>query len=148
MQIHEHRYLKVNYVSMVDWREATDHLRCNPQFHGWPRFDCALIQLTAEKTVFVRLVLMFKCHISNVGSFEFALVQPYTAGIGGPRRVDHTFKLTRVKAVHRVSSIFIPLSSFIRGVVLVPDPDHQDEHFVVDHVDSDMFFRMKAWALQ
>ena len=138
----------MNYVSTVDWREATDHLRCNPRFHGRPRFDCALIQLTTEKTVFVRLVLIFKCRISNIGSFEFVLVQPYTAGIGGPRRVDRTFKLTRVKAVHRVSSIFIPLSSFIRGAVLVPDPDHQDEYFVVDHIDGDMFVRMKARALQ
>jgi hypothetical protein len=148
MQIHEHRYLKVNYKSTVDWKQATDHLRCNPQFHGRPRFDHALIQLTAEKTAFVRLVFMFKCCISNIGSFEFALVQPYMAGIGVPRRMDRIFKLTRVKAVPRASSIFIPLVSFIRGAVLVPDPDRQDEYLVVDHIDSDMFLRMKAGALQ
>lgn len=29
MQIHEHRYLKVNYKSMVDWKQTTDHLWCN-----------------------------------------------------------------------------------------------------------------------
>lgn len=70
------------------------------------------------------------------------------AGIGVPRRMDRIFKLTRVKAVPRASSIFIPLVSFIRGAVLVPDPDRQDEYLVVDHIDSDMFLRMKAGALQ
>jgi len=148
MQIHEHRYLKVNYESAVDWKQATDYLWCNPQFHGQPRFDHALIQLTAEETVFVRLVLIFKCHISNIKSFEFALVQPYSAGIGIPRRTDRIFKLTRVKAVPRASSIFVPLSSFIRGAVLVPDSDHRDEYLVVDHIDGDMFLRMKARVLQ
>ncbi|KAG1874046.1 hypothetical protein C8R48DRAFT_669675 [Suillus tomentosus] len=29
-QIHEHRYLKVNYELMVNWKQATDHLQCNP----------------------------------------------------------------------------------------------------------------------
>ncbi|KAG2091630.1 uncharacterized protein F5147DRAFT_779906 [Suillus discolor] len=112
-KIHEHRYLKVNYESAVDWRQNTDHLRCNPKFHGRPRFDHALIQLTAEETAFVQLIFMFRCHISNLGPFEFALVQPYTARVG-PRRTDSTFKLTRVKAVPRSSSIFVPLKSFIR----------------------------------
>ncbi|KAG1865264.1 hypothetical protein F4604DRAFT_1881913 [Suillus subluteus] len=143
-QIHEHRYLKVNYKSMVDWKQVTDHLRCNPQFHRLPWFNHALIQLTAEETIFVRLIFLFRCSISNFGSFEFALVQPYTARINGARRTDRFFKFTRVKAVPRASSIFVPLSSFIQGAVLVPDPDHQDEHLVVDHIDSDMFLRMKA----
>ncbi|KAG2045352.1 hypothetical protein BDR03DRAFT_848345 [Suillus americanus] len=139
MQIHEHCYLKVNYKSTVDWKQVTDHLRCNPQFHRLPRFDHALIQLTVEETIFVRLIFLFRCCIPNFGSFEFALVQPYTARINGSRRTDRFFKLTRVKTVPRASSIFVPLSSFIRGAVLVPDPDHQDEHLIVDHIDSDMF---------
>ncbi|KAG1811595.1 hypothetical protein EV424DRAFT_1327573 [Suillus variegatus] len=146
-KIHEHRYLKVHYESAVDWRQNTDHLRCNPQFHGQPRFDHALIQLTAEKTTFVRLIFMFKCDISNIGPFEFALVQPYTT-ITGPRRMDRIFKLTRVKAVPRSSSIFIPLSSFIRGAVLVPDSERQDEYFIADHIDGDIFLRMKARRVQ
>ncbi|KAG2137820.1 hypothetical protein BD769DRAFT_1351482 [Suillus cothurnatus] len=143
-QIYEHRYLKVNYESTVDWKQVTDHLRCNPQFYGSPRFDHALIQLTAEATAFVRLVFLFRCRIPNIGPMEFALVQPYTARISGPRRMDRPLKLTRVKALPRACSIFVPLSSFIRGAVLVPDSEHQDEYIVVDHIDSDMFLRMKA----
>ncbi|KAG1730467.1 hypothetical protein EDB19DRAFT_1897064 [Suillus lakei] len=112
-QIHEHHYLKVNYESMVDWKQVTDHLWCNLRFHGLPWFDHALIQLTAEETIFTRLVFLFRCCISNLGSFEFVLVQLYTARINGACRMDHFFKLTRVKAVPRASSIFVPLNSFI-----------------------------------
>ncbi|KAG1771113.1 hypothetical protein EV702DRAFT_1181527 [Suillus placidus] len=127
--IHEHRFLKVNY---------------DPQFHRQPHYDCALIQLTQEVSVFVHLVFIFKCQLLDVGSFEFVLVQPFTAGIGASRRSDHDLRLTRVKAVPRASSIFVPVQSLIRGAVCFPDPDHQDEFFVVDHIDSDMFLCMKS----
>ncbi|KAG0691990.1 hypothetical protein DFH29DRAFT_1009672 [Suillus ampliporus] len=62
------------------------------------------------------------CQLLDVGSFEFALVQPFTAGI----------------AIPRASSIFVPVQSFIHGAVCFPDPDHQDEFLMVDHIDSDM----------
>ncbi|KAG2085834.1 uncharacterized protein F5147DRAFT_792397 [Suillus discolor] len=75
-QIHEYRYLKLNYESTVNWRQSTDHLQSNPSFHGSPRFDCALIQLTAERTVFVKIIFMFKCEVPDIGAFQFALVQP------------------------------------------------------------------------
>ncbi|KAG2140624.1 hypothetical protein DEU56DRAFT_734807, partial [Suillus clintonianus] len=137
-EICAHHYLKVNYESTVDWKQATDYLRCNPSFHGQPRYDCALIQLNPERSVFVKLILMFKCHLPDVGSFEFALVQPYTAGTGISRRIDRELKFTRVKAVPRANSIFVLLASFIRGAVLFPDREHQGEFIVVDHIDSYM----------
>ncbi|KAF9231165.1 hypothetical protein BU15DRAFT_90973 [Melanogaster broomeanus] len=129
-QVKEHHYLKVNYESTVDWRQNTDHLRCNPSFFGQQRYDAALIQLTPEKTAF------------HIGSFQFALVQPCTVGIGGARRLDRDFRLNRVKAIPRSSSIFVPMASFIRGAVLVRDTEHRDEYFVFDHLDGDMFLRM------
>ncbi|KAG1824182.1 hypothetical protein EV424DRAFT_1471936 [Suillus variegatus] len=101
--IREHHFLKVHYESTVDWKQTTDYLRCTPGFHGQPRYDCALIQLRPG---------------------IFALVQPFTAGIGASRRLDRDLRLTRVKAVPRASSIFVPVQSFIRGAVCFPDPDH------------------------
>lgn len=90
---------------------------------------------------------MFKCELPDIGAFQFALVQPYTAGVvGGSRRIDRDLRLTRVKAVPRADSIIIPLKSFIRGALLCPDPTHQGEYLVINHVDSDMFLRMKSWA--
>ncbi|KAG2123498.1 hypothetical protein BD769DRAFT_1628911 [Suillus cothurnatus] len=137
-QICEYRYLKVNYESTVDWKQATDYLRCNPSFHGQPRYDS-----------FVKLILMFKCYLPDIdSSFDFALVQPYTAGTGSHRRIDRELKLTRVKAIPRASSIFVPLASVIRGAVLFPDREHQGEFIIVDHLDSDMFLCMKTQACQ
>ncbi|KIJ14120.1 hypothetical protein PAXINDRAFT_163495 [Paxillus involutus ATCC 200175] len=138
-------YLKVHYESLVDWRKATDYICCNPLFHGHPRYDCALIQLTPTQTAFVRLILMFTCEITGFGVLQLALVQPYTAGIGAQRQLDHQLKLTRVRAVPRGSSIFIPVDSIIRGALLYPDPAHKDNFLVVNHVDGDMFLRMKTW---
>jgi hypothetical protein len=105
------------------------------------------MQLTQDTSAFIQLIFMFKCQLPDVGSFELALVQPFTAGIiGAPRRIDCDFQLTRVKAVSRASSIFVPLHSFICGTLLYPDPAHQDEFIVVDHINSDMFICMKTWA--
>ncbi|KAF8836624.1 hypothetical protein BDN67DRAFT_1014534 [Paxillus ammoniavirescens] len=135
-QLQEHGYLKVNYESKVDWKKATDHLQCNLFFHGHVRYDCALVQLAADQTAFVQLIFMFSYEIPDLGNFQLALVQPYTAGIGIQCRLDRDFKLTRVKAVPRPVSIFIPLESIIRG----------DEFLVVDHIDSDMFLHMRNWS--
>ena len=132
----------MNYESTVDWGLMSDHLRCNPSFFGSPRFDAALIQHTADKMVFVRLLFMFTCQISTFGTFKFVLVQPYTLACSG-RRLDRDFQLTRVKALPNTSLMFIPLESIICSAVLVPS-DSANEYFVVDHLDSDMFLWMKA----
>lgn len=136
----EHGYLKVNYASEVDWEWNHDYLRCSPMFHGQPRRDCALVQLTNERTAFVRLVFVFKCTIEDV-TFRFALVQPYTAGTGVQRRLDRDLKLTRIRAVPRSQTNFIPVDSIIRGALLYSDPANHDDLFLVDHIDGDMFLR-------
>ncbi|KIK93461.1 hypothetical protein PAXRUDRAFT_12641 [Paxillus rubicundulus Ve08.2h10] len=141
----EYRYLEVHYESLVDWRKATDYIRSNPLFHGHPCYDCALIQLTPTQTAFVRLILMFTCEITGFGVLQLALVQPYTAGIGAQCQLDRQLKLTRVRAVPRGSSIFIPVDSIICGALLYPDPAHKDDFLVVDHVEGDMFLHMKTW---
>ena len=138
--MHEHAYLKVNYASEVDWKWATDYLRCNPLFHGHPRYDCALVQLTEHSTAFVRLIFVFKCTIMN-SEFKFALVQPYTAGIGSQRRLDRDLKLTCVRVVPQSQPIFILVDSIIRGALLYPDPTNHGGFIVVDHIDGDLFLR-------
>ncbi|KAI6027992.1 hypothetical protein BKA83DRAFT_4462562 [Pisolithus microcarpus] len=39
-EITEYKYIKVNFKSVVDWCQYTDHLWCNPNFHGCSRYDC------------------------------------------------------------------------------------------------------------
>ncbi|KAI6142195.1 hypothetical protein BKA82DRAFT_4331533 [Pisolithus tinctorius] len=114
-------------------------------FHGRPRYDGALIQLSETKTAFVRLIFMFTCKVAVFeDTFQFALVQPLTAGTG-VRRLDQDLRLVRVKAVSRAASIFIPVKSIIRGALLYPDPSHHGEFLVVEHTDGDMFLRMREW---
>ncbi|KAI6017728.1 hypothetical protein BKA83DRAFT_4058855 [Pisolithus microcarpus] len=144
--VQEYQYLKVKYVSTVDWEVATNYLRCNPNFHGQPRYDCALIQFSETEAAFVRLIFLFTCQVATLNdTFQFALVQPLTAGTG-VRKLDRDFQLIRVKAVPRVASIFIPVKSIIRGALLYPDPGRHGEFLVVEHVDGDMFLRMREWT--
>ncbi|KAI5981570.1 hypothetical protein EDD15DRAFT_2391765 [Pisolithus albus] len=145
-ELQEHCYLKVNYESRVDWRQATDHLRCNPSFHGKPRYDSILFQLSQNKIAFARLVFMFSCNIPDFGKYDFALVRPYTANISATRKsFDDDFRITHVKARPCTASMFIPIRSIVRGVLLYPDPKHRDEYLVVEHVDGDMFRRINEW---
>ncbi|KAH7917201.1 hypothetical protein BV22DRAFT_1188491, partial [Leucogyrophana mollusca] len=58
--ISEFRYLWVNYESKVDWRLATDHLRCSPDFYNASRYDCVLYQVDANSFAFARLIFIFK----------------------------------------------------------------------------------------
>ncbi|KAI6156008.1 hypothetical protein BKA82DRAFT_3967167 [Pisolithus tinctorius] len=142
--VKEYRYLLVNYESTVTWNQCTDRLRCNPSFFGVPRYDCVLIQYTETETAFVRLICMFSCVIPDIGSMEFILAQPFMTRIGPARTIDHDLRLKRVKSVPRAASIFIPLCSIIRGAILAPDTEHDDEFFVVEQLDSDMFLRTQA----
>ena len=122
----------------------TDHLRCNPQFYGKPRYDCALIQLTESTVAFVCFILIFSCHIPELdGSFEFALVQPFTRRTGASRCLDRDLNLIHLKATPRSSSIFIPIASIVRSGVLAPDPENVDEFLALSYLDDDMFLRLK-----
>ena len=143
-QITEYRYLKITYGSTVDWRETTDHLRCNPSFFSKPRYDYALIQFTQTAVAFVRFILIFTCHIPELGgTFEFALVQPFTRRTGASRRLDRDLNLIRIKATAWSSSIFILVASIVRSAVLAPDSENVEEFITFTYLDDDTFLRLK-----
>ncbi|KAI6146925.1 hypothetical protein BKA82DRAFT_35708 [Pisolithus tinctorius] len=145
-QLQEHAYLKVNYKSRMDWWQATDYLRCNPSFHSKPRYDTVLFQLSHSEIAFACLVFMFSCNIPDFGTYQFALVRPYTANINAARSsFNNAFRLTRVKARPHTASIFIPIRSIVRGALLYPDPRYKDKYFVVEHIDGDMFRCVNEW---
>ncbi|KAG0692969.1 hypothetical protein DFH29DRAFT_985615 [Suillus ampliporus] len=134
--VQEHRFLKVNYESVVDWKLATDYLRCNLSFHGHERHDCALICTNDkddnDKNIFVRILLMFK-HTVGSKVLDLALVLTMDA------RMD--MRLTRLHARPPASSEFIMLHSIIRGVLVVPDFAIPGDYFLVNYVDTDIFLR-------
>ncbi|KAG1816991.1 hypothetical protein EV424DRAFT_1624504 [Suillus variegatus] len=130
------RLLRVNYESMVDWRQHTDYLRCNPQFFNAPRFDCVFIQ-TKQNVILGRLLLLFECPVGN-NVFPLALIHPYDAPTGTRLRKDKHLNLLRAE--------FFSIRSIIRGALLVHDENL--DYFIVDTVDTDMFLRVKAMHLQ
>ncbi|KAJ6475715.1 hypothetical protein C8R47DRAFT_1178958 [Mycena vitilis] len=136
-----YNFLKVFYQSLDDWADEADFLRCNPNFHGRPRFDGALV-LTPKGEIFVRLIYMFEVSLDGK-TYPFALVQPFDAPVGRISAKDKALKLFRVRAKRRQESEFIPVRSIIRGAVLVPDPQHAGDCLVMDNVGGDMFLRLK-----
>ncbi|KAF7967708.1 hypothetical protein HWV62_33335 [Athelia sp. TMB] len=141
--ISEYRFLKVDFAHAVDWRTAEDYLRCNPTFHGHPRYD-SVIYPTDKGLVFAQLILLFNCTVADA-THSIALVQPYDEHIPASERPkkDRDLGLLRYRARRRKFSEFISVSSIIRGALLVQDPDVPDERFVVDVVDTDMFLRLQ-----
>ncbi|KAG1844860.1 hypothetical protein F4604DRAFT_1884369 [Suillus subluteus] len=134
--LQEYCYLKVNYESFVDWKLATDYLRCNPDFYGHERHDCALIRTHDkdgnDQNIFVRLLFMFKYVVSEQ-TLDLALVQPMDSCL------DLHFTHLRAVLLLKASSEFISLRSIICGALLVPDYDSDTDFFLVDYVDTDMF---------
>ncbi|KAG0707969.1 hypothetical protein DFH29DRAFT_979579 [Suillus ampliporus] len=89
--ITEFRFLKVNYESMVDWRQHTDYLRCSPQFFGAPRFNCVFIQMTPKKVIFGRLLFVFECTVGK-HTFPLALMHPFDAPTGRGAAPSHQYQ--------------------------------------------------------
>lgn len=137
----EFQYLQVNYESTVDWRLATDRLRCNKSFHGHERRDHVIVQLE-NSHFFARLLRLFKVTV-DTQSHTLAYVESYCRPSGSMRRKDKDLGLYRLQLRAKRYEI-ISLESVVRGAVLVPDSDNPEEYLVVDTIDSDMFLRMKC----
>ncbi|KAJ7447224.1 hypothetical protein FB451DRAFT_1343439 [Mycena latifolia] len=142
-KITPHKFLKVFYQSLDYWADVADYLRCNPCFHGHPRFDAALVK-TAGAEIFVRLIYVFKIVLSDSKAYPIALVQPLDAPIGRISRKDQALKLIRVRAKPRQEAEFIFVRSIIRGAVLAPAHDRDGDFMVMDVLDGDMFLRLKS----
>ncbi|KAG1768576.1 hypothetical protein EV702DRAFT_1181923 [Suillus placidus] len=139
--ITEHRFLKINYESLVDWHVSTDYLQCSPMFHGLPRYDFVILQ-TEASVIFAQLLMVFTCMVGDV-QYPIVLTLPYDQPVGARPRKDKDFDFWRVKAKPRVSAEFFSVQSIIRGCVLVEDSSRPNEALVVDTLDTDMFLRIK-----
>ena len=119
-----------------------DILRCNPNFHGNPRFDCVIVK-TTERFIFAQLIFLFECTVDAI-PYSFALIHPFDSPIGPRRRKDVDLGFYRVREKPRQSSEFISVRSIVRGALLVEDFDRDGDLFVIDLIDSDMFLRLIA----
>ncbi|KAI5982872.1 hypothetical protein EDD15DRAFT_2202469 [Pisolithus albus] len=140
-QIMEFKYIKVNFESVVDWCQYTDHLWCNPSFHGCSRYDCVLLK-TQQQDIFGRLIFMFQCAVGEE-SFPLALVQPYDAPTRPRLAKDVHLNLWRVREQPLESAEIFSVHSIIRGALLYPDHTRIGDYLVIDTLDTDIFLRMQ-----
>ncbi|KAJ7686006.1 hypothetical protein B0H17DRAFT_1169830 [Mycena rosella] len=136
------QYLKVHYDSLSTWTSTADYLRCNPKFHGHPRYDGVLVK-TANKPFFAQLIYMLSCTVEEK-SHAFALVLPLDAPTGWLSRKDKALRFHRLHAKPRKNAEFISVHSIIRGALFAPDFDNPGEFIVCDVADGDMSLRLKA----
>lgn len=142
IQITEYQLVKVEYESVVDWRVKTDYLRCNPKFHGRPRYDFVIANLS-RGCIFAQLVFVFVCRV-NEHDYRLAIIQPLEKTTrSSTKEVDKKLSIYRWKIRARNRCEVVPLNCIVRGAVLVGDPKFRGDYFVIDTLDDDMFLRVK-----
>ncbi|KAJ6538842.1 hypothetical protein DFH09DRAFT_1090277 [Mycena vulgaris] len=136
------QFLKVYYDSLSTWSSTADYLRCNPDFHGHPRYDGVLVE-TEDKPIFARLISLFSFTVEKK-SHTFALVLPLDAPTGWMSKKDKALRFHQVCAKPRKKSEFISAYSIVRGALLAPDFNKPEEFIVFDVVDGGMSLHLNS----
>lgn len=141
----------MQYSCSADWNIKTNYLRCNPSFHGNPRYDCVLIN-SNPNPYFARIISLFTCQVGG-HDYPLALILPFSSVYmhRNRRRKDIDFELLRLRENFRKDHEIVSINTFIRGAVIVEsgEPpnslgfDSQD-HFLFDLLDTDIFLRGRA----
>ena len=142
IQINEYMLIKVGYESIVNWEIRTDYLRCNPKFHGNPRYDFVIVDLPRGRA-FARLVCIFVCRVGR-HDYRLALIQALDKSTRQPTKaIDKELSIFRWHIRARSRCEVVPLDSIVRGAVLLEDNKNSGDYFVIDTLDGDMFLRLK-----
>ncbi|KAJ7302615.1 hypothetical protein DFH08DRAFT_635721, partial [Mycena albidolilacea] len=140
IQIQQCRVIYVKYQSKVDWRSATDILRCNPLFHGHPRFDSVIYEEDNKPLAVGKLHFVFRCHPPGDAVIDLALARPFGTTAWQPNtRTDCPIR----KKLPLNNCHFIALEHIVRGILLCPIFGGQDGmHYIVGCIDEDMYLRV------
>ena len=136
-QAQRYKCVTLKYQSKVDWTEARDNLRCNPDFHGKPRFDCVVIYDDAPGITCARLESLIRCWLPSGKVVDFVLIHGFTPSKWKPRTL---WKGCWVLDEDKRSSI-VWMDYLLRGALMCPVSRQDDEkaHYLIDTVDPDMF---------
>ncbi|KIJ30780.1 hypothetical protein M422DRAFT_267613 [Sphaerobolus stellatus SS14] len=128
--------LYLTSMSLEDWREKRDILRCNPSFYDRPRYDCVVIN--TSPVTFVRLEFIFTCQGTSKRQYDTALVHMLEASKWRPNTEWEGCRVLEEKGLYQ----FILLKYIIRGCHLIPATDKgTGKYYLIDLVDSDAFVR-------
>ncbi|KAJ7211955.1 hypothetical protein C8J57DRAFT_1604410 [Mycena rebaudengoi] len=134
------KVIYVEYQSKVDWRSARDILRCNPHFHGAPRFDSVIYEDDDSSLAMGQFHCLFRCHIPGDSALDLAMVRPFRRTAWQPNtRTDCPIReILPLKSCH-----FIALEHIVRGALLSPISWGKDGmHHIIDCIDEDMYLRV------
>jgi hypothetical protein len=110
-----------------------------------------IIQTHDNRPLFAQLLFLFKCRVVDT-EYSLALILPFDQHIPIHERPkkDVDLGLHRVRARPRKSAEFIFTKSIIRGALLVNsfDVGREDESFVIDTIDTDMFLWLRSLYTQ
>ncbi|KAJ6551093.1 hypothetical protein B0H10DRAFT_1849878, partial [Mycena sp. CBHHK59/15] len=130
--------LYIEFQSKVDWNRGRDILRCNPKFHGRPRYDSVIYEAHDDDLAMGQLELAFRCHLPHKATLDLVLIRPYRKSSWAAK--THTDCPIREWSP---GSLFISMEHITCGALLCPIFGAPGEVFyVVDCVDEDMFLRI------
>lgn len=101
-----------------------------------------------DNVMFAQLIFMFTTSNDN-RTDPWVLIHPYDTEVGRPTLLERDFQFFRIHAKTRGSSRFISAKSIIRGVVVVPTYAKNNDYFVFDLLDDDLFMRTQdLWKVR
>lgn len=105
---------------MTTFRMEEEILRCNPKFHGKPRYDPCLVHLPNGRYIFARLRMIFECKALN-RTWRLARVTFFQTHTPDAR---NNLRLLQEDD----AGGFIDLSWIVRSVYMSPTYDPDTEH--------------------
>ncbi|KAI0649456.1 hypothetical protein C8Q79DRAFT_999221 [Trametes meyenii] len=139
----ESRYLRVDYESVVTWKQDTDHIRCSPLFQGAPRYDSVIYWVDDNTYGFAQLKCVFTFEFRGI-HYPIALIRPFEV-VQLPRlvrsRTDQDLGLCRLRKKQGTS--LIPADSITRAALITKDFGKDGDFLALDTVDEDMFMRFR-----
>lgn len=126
----------------MTWKLQIDHLRCSPEFHSHPRYDCIILR-THDGPIFAQLKFAFTV-VSDDDIIPIVLVQAFDKHDSSLfRKKDGDLELIRLRqrSVQQAELFFA--RSIIRGAVIFPAYDEEKDSILFDILDTDMFLRSK-----
>ncbi|KAF7371641.1 hypothetical protein MVEN_00019800 [Mycena venus] len=139
IEIEPCKLVRIDYQSTVNWKSATDILRCNPKFHGQPRYDSLIFSAQDDPLAMGQLELIFRCHLPGRVSLDLAMIRTYCGSSWKPKtRTDCPLREMNTGAM------FISLEHVVRGALLCPifGSPREAVYYVIDCIDGDMFLRL------
>ncbi|TDL14937.1 hypothetical protein BD410DRAFT_845594 [Rickenella mellea] len=136
-KVQPHESLQLCYRSLSTQLHAWEYVHCSQQFYRRTRYDCVLVDCPRGQ-FFARLQGLYTC-IAFKKLWSFARVTKL-------KPVDNRSLRSEVIGFPHVreerSGVWIDISWITRFVYEQPTFDREDEYFINDTMDSDMFLRL------